>query len=56
MKSESDVRAAINATVLATIPLIQVPRRSSVALKAAVAAVVATGVLGIVAAGIRYLR
>jgi polysaccharide chain length determinant protein (PEP-CTERM system associated) len=55
MKSESDVRAALNATVLATIPLIQVQRRS-LALKAAVFAAVATGVLGIVAAGIRYLR
>jgi hypothetical protein len=42
--------------VLATIPLIQVQRRSRAALTAAVVAAVATGVLGIAAAGLRYLR
>jgi polysaccharide chain length determinant protein (PEP-CTERM system associated) len=56
MKSENDVRAALNATVLATIPLIQLQRRSSAALKAAAVAALAIGVLGTVAAGIWYLR
>jgi uncharacterized protein involved in exopolysaccharide biosynthesis len=56
MKSESDVRAALTATVLATIPLISPPQRTSAAARTGIVAAVAAVVVVAVGGAIWYLR
>jgi polysaccharide chain length determinant protein (PEP-CTERM system associated) len=55
MRSESDVRSALKVIVLATVPLIEAPRKRSRRIKAAVAAASA-GAAAILAATVWYLR
>jgi hypothetical protein len=56
MKTESDVRAALKVMVLATVPLIDVPRKTSRALKMTLAAGAATGAVAAIAGAVWYLR
>jgi polysaccharide chain length determinant protein (PEP-CTERM system associated) len=56
MRTESDVRAALKVVVLATVPLIEAPKKKRRALKAAIAATATTAIVLAAAGAAWYLR
>lgn len=56
MRTESDVRAALKVVVLATVPLIEAPRKTSLAMKAAIATAATAATAAAIGAVVWYLR